>query len=53
MLLCQYAEQYNSTLRIEDIELSSEERSYYVERFSQSVVAFAQLNVEQTVGEGT
>ena len=37
---------------IEDIELSSEERSYYMERFDQSVVAFDQLEMAETVGEG-
>ena len=37
---------------IEDIELSSEERSYYIERFNQSVVAYDQLKMAETVGEG-
>ena len=44
---------YNYILTgIEDIELSSEERSYYMERFGQNVVPFSQLKMTQTVGEG-
>lgn len=38
--------------KVEDIELNSEERNYYMERFGQCVVAFAQLEMSQTVGEG-
>ena len=37
---------------IEDIELSSEERSYYMGRFGQSMVSFAQLKMADTVGKG-
>ena len=48
-----YTEQYNLTLRgQEDIVLSSEERSYYKERFGQCLVEFSQVHVTQTIGEG-
>ena len=37
---------------IENIQLSSEEKGYYMGRFGQSVVACAQLEMADTVGEG-
>ena len=38
---------------IENIQLSSEEKCYYLGKFGQSVVASAQLKMAETVGEGT
>ena len=37
---------------IEDIELNSEERSYYMGKFGRSVVPIAQLKMAETVGKG-
>lgn len=37
----------------ENVKLTSEERGHYMQRFGQSVVEFAQLEITQSVGEGT
>ena len=37
---------------MEDIQLSSEERTHYMERFGVSVIAYTQLKMAETVGEG-
>ena len=48
-----YAELYKFILTgIENIELSSEEKRYYMGRFGQSMIAFAHLKMGETVGEG-
>ena len=36
----------------EDIQLSSEEKTHYMERFGISVIAYTQLQMAETVGEG-
>ena len=36
----------------EDIQLSSEERTHYMERFGIRVIAYTQLKMAETVGEG-
>ena len=36
----------------EDIQLSFEERNLYMERFGVSVIAYTQLKMAETVGEG-
>ena len=47
-----YIQTHSKITRIEDIELSSEERSYYMGRFGQNVVPFTQLKLAETVGKG-
>ena len=36
----------------EDIKLSTEEQCYYVERFDKGVIAYDQLEIAETIGEG-
>ena len=37
---------------VEDIQLSTEERCFYEERFDMAVIAFNQLEMAETIGEG-
>ena len=54
MFLGLYAELYKLILAdIQHIELSSKERRYYMGRFGQSMVPFAQLKMAETIGKGT
>ena len=36
----------------EDVQLSAEERCFYVERFDEAVISFSQLEMAETIGEG-
>ena len=37
---------------VEDIKLSTEEQCFYEERFDRAVIAFNQLEMAETIGEG-
>ena len=37
---------------VEDIKLSTEEQCFYEERFDKAVIAFNQLEMGETIGEG-
>ena len=43
---------YSTIADAEDIKLSTEERCYYVERFDKGVIAYDQLEIAETIGEG-
>ena len=37
---------------VEDVKLSTEEQCFYEERFNKAVIAFNQLEIAETIGEG-
>ena len=39
-------------MRIEDIQLSSEERCFYEEKFDSAVIPFDHVEIADTIGEG-